>query len=67
MRGFLTFLWAVLWFYRGLVSDLVDTVLVWMRLKWWPATGEARWRWDRPKRDDRANAWQKYLKKGNMR
>lgn len=63
MRGFLTFLWCVLWLYRGLVSDMADTVLVWVGAKWWPSTGKARWRWDRPKLDPAANAWQERLKR----
>ncbi len=56
IRAIWIFLW---WFYGGLARDLTDTILVWMRLKWWPATGRARWRWDRPKRDEQAVAWQK--------
>lgn len=47
MRGFLRFLWAVLWLYRVLLRGLADDVLVLLRLKWRPATGQARWRWER--------------------
>jgi hypothetical protein len=62
--GFLTFLWSgVLWLPRCILSGLLDDLLVAARIKWRPATGDARWRWDRPREDPAANAWQRYLKK----
>jgi len=53
-----TLLRAILWIFTGALTDLGDTLLVWARLKYWPATGRARWQSDRPKPDPRANAWQ---------
>lgn len=67
MRGFLVFLSVLWWFYWGLVSDLWDTVLVLWGVKWWPATGRARWIWDVPEPDERAGRWQRPKKKEMLR
>lgn len=50
---------ARLWW--GLVTDLADTVLVWIGAKYWPATGRARWVEDTPV-DREAGSWQRYLR-----
>lgn len=67
MRGFFTFLRAILWVFTGALADLGDTVLVWVGLKYWPATGRARWQSDRPKPDPEATAWQRRINQGDQR
>lgn len=60
--GFFVFLWyGVLWLPRGIASAIFDNAMVLCRLKWRPFTGDARWRWDRPRPDPAANAWQARL------
>lgn len=55
--GLLVALLMILRLLGSIASDAADTVLVWLGLKFWPATGRARWRRStRP--DPRANAWQ---------
>lgn len=61
MSGFRAFLRAILWLLAGILTDLGDTVLVWVGLKYWPATGGARWQGDRPKPDPKAAAWQRRI------
>lgn len=63
----LTFLRAILWPLAGILTDLGDTVLVWVGLKYWPATGRARWQSDRPKPDPLASAWQRRINQGDQR
>lgn len=66
MRGLAAFLRAVLWPLAGALTDLGDTVLVWVGLKYWPATGRARWQSDRSRPDPEATAWQR-LNQGDQR
>jgi len=66
MTGFGAFLRAVFWLPCGILSDLGDTLLVLVRLKYRPATGRARWQSDRPRPDPRAGAWQ-HLNQGVQR
>lgn len=47
----------------GLISDCLDTLLVWGHLKYWPAVGRAKWRRKR-KRDFPAMAWQRLIAQG---
>ena len=67
MKGYLTFLRVVLWPLAGILADLGDTLLVLVRLKYWPATGRARWQSDRPRPDPQASAWQRHLNQGVQR
>lgn len=63
LREFWFFLWrVVLWLPRGIISALLDDLLVALRLKWRPSTGDARWRWDRPRPDPAAGTWQRHLR-----
>jgi hypothetical protein len=50
LRFILQFVW-------GLISDLGDTLLVWLHFKHWPSIGPARWN-RKPRPDPRAQAWQ---------
>jgi len=59
-RGLAATLFGLWW---SVVTDLGDTVLVWLGFKYWPATGHARWVRDRlPKPDLQAIAWQSVLR-----
>lgn len=44
----------------GILSDCIDTFLVWMHLKHWPSIGRARWNRKR-RADPRSQAWQRLI------
>lgn len=45
----------------GLLSDILDTFLVWLHLKHWPSIGPAQWNQRRPRPDPRSQAWQRLI------
>jgi hypothetical protein len=56
-ESLLLFLLQLVW---GLVSDSIDTILVWLHLKHWPSTGRAQWN-RQPRSDPRSQAWQRLI------
>ena len=44
----------------GLISDCIDTFLVWLHLKHWPSIGPAQWN-RRPRPDPQSQAWQRLI------
>lgn len=60
--GAAALIWTLLRLIGGVAGDALDTILVWVGLKYRPATGPARWgRSARRIEDPRADAWQRRI------